>query len=268
MPNKTLLTIAGFDPSSGAGVTADLMVFAAHEFFGTSCITALTVQNTLVVRATQAIAPPTISATLDCLYDDLPPVGVKIGMLGTADAVSAVAAFLTRIRQRSPVLVVFDPVLKSSSGKDLLDPAAHETLRKELLPAVDWITPNHDELHTLTGISDPTEAAHQLQRLGRELTVVVTGGHLDPPVDLLLEPGSSQVLIEGKHVVTSSTHGTGCAFSSALLCQLVLGSGPLEAVRSAKHYVSEALRTAIPIGTGHGPVSHLWPLHTKASQSC
>jgi len=257
---KTVLTIAGFDPSSGAGVTADLMVFAAHGLFGTSCITALTVQNTLGVIATHPVASHTLTSTLDCLYSDLPPVGIKIGMLATADIVSAVVAFLTRIRQQTPVLVVLDPVLKSSSRKDLLEPNAIRTMRYELLPQVDWITPNVDELGPLLGPQFDRDtsldtAGAQLQELAPKLTVVLTGGHLDPPNDVLFEPGSASQILPGKRIQTASTHGTGCAFSSALLSRLVLGDQPLQAAQAAKSYVVQAMLSATPLGAGHGPLN-------------
>lgn len=265
LQTKTLLTIAGFDPSSGAGVTADLMVFAAHGFFGTSCITALTVQNTLGVLATHAVAADTLSTTLDCLWSDLPPAGIKLGMLATAETVFAVADFLTRIRRREPLTVVFDPVLKSSSGKDLLDPSALETLRNKLLPLVDWVTPNIAELGSLLGREvhpgpDLITAASKLQHLGSSLAVVVTGGTLDPPDDLLLLSNSTHYMLRGQIIETTSTHGTGCAFSSALLSRLVLGDDPLQAASAAKSYVAQAMRLALPLGEGHGPLNHLWPL--------
>src|SRR5580698_8027237 len=134
----TVLTIAGFDPSSGAGVTADLMVFAAHGLFGTSCITALTVQSTVGVRATQPVAGEVVRATLDCLQDDLPVAGIKIGMLATAENVAAVVDFLEGIRGQG-IPVVLDPVLRSSSGRELLDAAGVVLMRERLLPLVDWV---------------------------------------------------------------------------------------------------------------------------------
>src|ERR1700677_1518805 len=135
---RTVLTIAGFDPSSGAGVTADLMVFAAHGLFGVSCVTALTVQSTVGVMATDPIAAEVVRSTLDCLQADLPAAGIKIGMLSTASNVATVADFLTELRglhgQGTRVPVVLDPVLRSSSGRELLDPEGVTSLRERLLP--------------------------------------------------------------------------------------------------------------------------------------
>jgi hydroxymethylpyrimidine/phosphomethylpyrimidine kinase len=263
---QTVLTIAGFDPSSGAGVTADLMVFAAHGLFGTSCITSLTVQSTVGVLSSVTVLPETVGATLDCLVRDLPPVGVKIGMLATAATVEAVADFLNVLRGESRrVPVVLDPVVRSSSGRELLDPAGVVVLREKLLPLVDWVTPNLEELGVLTGRSvrrreDMVDAAFALQGMGSELNVMATGGHLDPPDDLLLSVEGEVVWLPGEKVAGRSTHGTGCALSSALLSRLVLGDAAKDAAALAKEYVAEAIRTATPMGEGQGPMNHLWPL--------
>jgi hydroxymethylpyrimidine/phosphomethylpyrimidine kinase len=263
---KTVLTIAGFDPSSGAGVTADLMVFAAHGLFGTSCITSLTVQSTVGVKGTTAVSAEVVRATLDCLASDLPAEGIKIGMLGTAANVTAVAEFLSGVRaERRRVLVVLDPVLRSSSGKELLDADGVTEMRESLLPLVDWVTPNVDELGVLVrrkveGREEIVEAALELQEMGWEMNVVATGGHLNPPDDLLVGAGGEQVWMAGKQLVSRSTHGTGCAFSSALLSRLVRGDEAENAAAMAKKYVAEAILRAAPMGRGIGPVNTLWPL--------
>jgi len=263
---QTVLTIAGYDPSSGAGISADLMVFAAHQLFGTSCITSLTIQSTIGVRSNHPIAPEILGATLDYLDADLPPAGIKIGMLGSAPLVKAVADYVARVRSRHPqVPVVLDPVLRSSSGRELLSAEGLELLRSHLLPLVDWVTPNLAELSLLTGYpvnhrADLLPAAQALQRTYPRLTVFATGGHLDPPDDLVCTAEGEEIWLAGEHVSTTSTHGTGCALSSAFLCRLVLGDSARAAAESAKRYVSEALRTATPIGHGNGPLNHLWPL--------
>lgn len=264
---KTLLTIAGFDPSSGAGITADLMTFAAHEHFGISAITSLTVQSTRGVRDSHPVSASTLRATLDCLEDDLPPAGIKLGMLGTAGLVTTVADYLEGVRQARPgVQIVLDPVLRSTSGRELLSAEGLSLLRSRLLPLVDWVTPNLAELALLTdqpAASRPEmeSAARTLQSGMPRLNVLVTGGHIDPPDDLLLPAGSdSSHWIPGKRMESTSTHGTGCALSSALVSRLVTGTPPLEAARLAKEYVAEAIRSAAPIGHGNGPLNHLWPL--------
>ncbi|MEO6817314.1 MAG: bifunctional hydroxymethylpyrimidine kinase/phosphomethylpyrimidine kinase [Edaphobacter sp.] len=263
---QTVLTIAGFDPSSGAGVTADLMAFAAHRLFGTSCITSLTVQSTIGVQASHPIRPETVRATLDCLHGDLPADGIKIGMLATEETVAVVADFLGELRSKGErVPVVLDPVLRSSSGTELLDEAGVRTLRERLLPLVDWVTPNIEELEILSGRrvaerGDVPGAAQALQELGSGLNIFATGGHLEPPDDFLLTAAGRTWWLPGTRVESASTHGTGCALSSALLSGLVQGKSAYEAAVGAKIYVAEAIRTAAGLGHGRGPLNHLWPL--------
>lgn len=273
-----VLAIAGFDPASGAGMTADLKVFAAHRLYGLSAITALTVQSTLGVRRSQPVDSGLLAETLDCLAhpdEDLPIAGVKIGMVGSAENVSVIADWLTRCglpRER----VVLDPVLVSSSGRELLDRPGIARVREQLLPRVGWITPNLGELACLTGL--PVEDREQMLAAARHLAseaglgVVATGGHLDPPDDLLVLPASfsrkagEQAADEGifwfpgQRIESRATHGTGCAFSSALLCHLVLGESPAAAVDCAKHYVRRAMLAAYPVGRGRGPLHHLYAL--------
>jgi hydroxymethylpyrimidine/phosphomethylpyrimidine kinase len=265
---KTVLTIAGYDPSSGAGVTADLMVFAAHGLFGTSAITSLTVQSTLGVAANHPVDADIVGHTLRCLEQDVPPAGIKIGMLATAHTVEQVARFLDEVRaQRGELLVVLDPVLRSSSGMELLDAAGVDLLQDRLLPLVDWITPNLDELALLTRrpVADREamlEAALLLQRT-TGASILAKGGHLAEdlsPDDLLLTPAGERSWLAGERIVTRATHGTGCALSSALLSRLVLGDPPRLAAEAAKRYLEGALHAAVPIGHGHGPMNHLWPL--------
>jgi hydroxymethylpyrimidine/phosphomethylpyrimidine kinase len=263
---RTVLTIAGFDPSSGAGVTADLMVFAAHGLFGISCITGLTVQSTIGVRATAPVSAEIVHDTLDCLQSDLPLAGIKIGMLATAANVVMVVEFLEMLRiEGRRVPVVLDPVLRSSSGRELLDADGVAVMRRRLLPLVDWVTPNMEELGVLTGHlvsrrEEMADAAQVLQMMGSELNVVATGGHLDPPDDLVVSAGGEVVWLPGERIVSQSTHGTGCAFSSALLSRVVLGDAAKEAAAMAKRYVAEAILTATPMGNGIGPMNLQWPL--------
>ena len=262
---KTVLTIAGFDPSSGAGVTADLMVFAAHGLFGTSCVTGLTVQSTLGVRSVAAVSSEVVRETLDCLESDLPAVGIKIGMLTSAANVRVVVEFLERVRAVRRVTVVLDPVVRASSGRELLDADGVGVLQERLLPLVDWVTPNLAEAEVLSGGSvlgreDVVDAARVLQGMGHGLNVVVTGGHLDSPDDLLLSAEGEASWLAGERVESRSTHGTGCVFSSALLSRVVWGDEGLDAVGKAKEYVAEAIRRAVPMGGGVGPVDSLWGL--------
>lgn len=260
-----VLSIAGYDPSAGAGVLADLKTFAAHGVYGMACITAITIQSTQGVRRVKPLPPDTVTETLDCLAGDVSFVAVKVGMLGTSTVAQAVLDWL----QSKPELpVVLDPVLKSSSGKDLLDSGGITILRRTGLARVNWITPNLPELEALTGhkvssgrAGRETAAARLLQLATEQgnpgLNIVVTGGHADKPDDLLLNREGAQ-WFPGQYIDTRSTHGTGCAFSSALAAALALGAGPESAVRQAKDYVTGALRHAISLGQGKGPLRHDW----------
>ncbi len=267
------LTIAGFDPSSGAGVTADLKTLAAYGIYGVAAITALTVQSTQGVREIDPIRPSLLRKTLECLASDVELAGVKLGMLASAGVVAEAEHFL-RTRPELRNRAVLDPVLRSSSGAALLDAEGTALLRERLLGVVGWITPNLDELALLTGVEvrsrEQIEAAakrlaHQAANAGNPgLAIVVTGGHLDRPDDFLLLDGQGS-WINGERIETHSTHGTGCAFSSALLAELVLRRTAGEAVEGAKRYVREALRGAHPVGQGHGPLHHLFAYTQSAS---
>ena len=286
-----VLSIAGFDPSSGAGFTADLKVFAAYGLYGVACPTGLTVQSTRGVVRTEAVSAALVSETLRCLEEDLPIVGVKIGMLGTAEVVRAVAEWLEGLEARRPgVPVVLDPVLRASSGAELLDPEALEELRTRLLPQVTAVTPNLPEaamlLNRMAQTADDREGMtavfargvlgvmHPPATKGEEAgsrrgAVVITGGHLPgAPDDYLLQEGEGSQAgnaewFRGEWIESRATHGTGCAFSSALLCGLVRGQAVREAVAGAKQYVREAMAAAYPLGHGKGPLHHLYALYAR-----
>ena len=276
---QSVLTIAGFDPSSGAGVTADLMVFAAHGLFGTACITALTVQSTLGVASTHPVDARIVADTLSCLDADVRPAGVKIGMVYSSYNINVICDYLelineidSRTENAIRVPIVLDPVIRSTSGSELLEADGVRLLRERLLPLVDWVTPNLDELAVLSagpvaGRDDIPGACRRLQTQrgqvpdGRRLGILATGGHLDSPDDFLLTPGGEELWLPGERVNTRSTHGTGCALSSAFLSRLVLGDTPTQAAIGAKSYVMGALKAAIPVGRGHGAIRHLWKLY-------
>jgi hydroxymethylpyrimidine/phosphomethylpyrimidine kinase len=261
---EVVLALAGFDPSSGAGITADLKTVAAHGHYGVACITALTAQTTRSVLRVEPVDPKVFRDTLEALAEDTPPAAVKIGMLATADLAFEVVDFLRRCR---PANVVLDPVLQSSSGAALLDAAGLDVLRDELLGLVDVVTPNLSEAETLSGIAvcdleSMKVAASKLIRLGAR-NVVVTGGHLEETSDVLLRSTDSEPQIfRGEKVCTANTHGTGCAFSTALACRLAEGMALKESVLAAKQYVTDALRHSYPVGKGTGPVNHLFRMRT------
>ena len=254
---RIVLAIAGFDPSSGAGITADLKVYEAHGLYGASAITALTVQSTQGVRRVEATSPEVLAETLDFLGEDLEISGVKIGMLATAENVDAVRRFLCGAGVARSY-VVLDPVLRSSSGKELFSAKGVSGMRQELLPQVGWLTPNTEELTVLTGLAagNRLEVEAAAERLAAEfpgLNLVVTGGHLESPDDYIRLATGERQWLPGHRIETTSTHGTGCVFSSALLARLVLGDSPAEAAAGAKAFVAEAMAAARPIGKGRGP---------------
>jgi hydroxymethylpyrimidine/phosphomethylpyrimidine kinase len=262
-----VLTIAGFDPSSGAGVSADIKTIAAHGCYGIACITALTVQSTAGVRRVEAVDAGLVAETLTELASDVQIAAVHIGMLGSAKVVRAVVDFL--VAHRIPN-VVLDPVLKSSSGTALVDAAGARLLIDELLPLSTIVTPNIDEASFLTGlpVTDPEQmraAARKLHEMGAS-AVVVTGGHLEKAIDLLSFTGSrgiEQELFKSARLKSSSTHGTGCAFATAVACHLAMGRGLPEAVLLAKAYVAAAIGNAHPLGHGIGPVHHLYRMQQQ-----
>lgn len=264
-----VLTIAGFDPSSGAGITADIKTIAAHSCYGVACISALTVQSTSGVRRMEPVAAALVAETLDELAADMEIGVVKIGMLGTAKIVKAVVDFLER--QRVPQ-VVLDPVLKSSSGTELLDAAGEKLMRERLLALATVTTPNLDEAARLVGgpVRNPEEmktAAAKLHGMGAK-NVVITGGHLDKAIDLLSFTNSrgsiEQEVFKAERQRSKSTHGTGCAFSTAMACHLALDRGLPEAVLLAKAYVGAAISNAQPLGRGIGPLHHLYRMNQPA----
>jgi hydroxymethylpyrimidine/phosphomethylpyrimidine kinase len=266
-----VLTIAGFDPSSGAGVTADIKTMAAHGCYGVACITAMTVQSTSGVRRVEPVDAELIAETLEELAGDVPIAAVHIGMLGTAKVAKTVAEFLGRRSGKTKLPnIVLDPILKSSSGTDLLDAPGIKILIEKLIPLADVITPNVDEAGALTGlkVSDLDEmkaAAAKLHEIGA-VASVVTGGHLDKAIDLLsfkTKNGVEQEVFKAERQRSNSTHGTGCAFATAIACHLALDRGLAEAVLLAKTYVTAAITAGHPLGRGVGPVHHLYRMNEQ-----
>ena len=261
-PIPVVLSIAGYDPSSGAGITADIKTIAAHGCFAVTCATSLTVQSTRGVKRVHPLPGELIQQTLQDLAADFDLAAVRIGMLGSAEAAEAVADFLAATR---PPVVVLDPIVRSSSGADLLDSRGVQVLRERLLPLATVTTPNLAEAAALTGleVGDPAQmrmAARRFHELGA-LQVVITGGHLPHPVDLLSVQAENEVRQEefpGRRLESRSTHGTGCAFASALACNLALGLKLAEATRLSGEYVRQAIVYAYPLGKGIGPLNHLY----------
>ncbi len=259
-----LLTIAGFDPSCGAGVAADLKTFAAHNCYGVAAVTALTIQSTLGARAVHAIPSATLRAQLDALVEDVSVAAVKIGMLANRANAAVVADFLDA---RKFVHVVLDPVSRPTAGSaELLDAAGLKFVRDELLRRASVITPNIPEAEFLTGLE--VKDLQGMKAAGKKLiemgarAVIVTGGHLDKPIDVLCE-GNDVDVFGGEHVKSLNTHGSGCTFSSAIAAQLASGLQLRQAVILAKAYVTKAIEKSYQIGKGAGPLNQLFRFHQE-----
>lgn len=254
------LTIAGSDPSGGAGIQADLKTFSALGAFGTSVITALTAQSTVGVTGVHVVPPEFVAQQLDTLVADVRIDAVKIGMLADAAVATTVGRFLEAHR---PPIVVLDPVMVATSGDRLLADDAVEAVRA-LLPLASVITPNLGEAAVLLDgpvardVDEMLVQAAALRGLGAE-RVLLKGGHLDDEtaVDVLAEPSAS-TLLEAPRIPTRNTHGTGCTLSSALAALRPQRDAWLDTARDAKAWLTEALRHAdeLEIGHGHGPVHH------------
>ena len=260
-----LLTIAGFDPSCGAGVAADLKTFAAHNCYGVAAVTALTVQSTQGVRAVHATPSATLRAQLDALVEDVAVAGVKIGMLANRANAAAVADFLDAHKFMH---VVLDPVSRPTAGPaELLDAAGLKFVRDELLGRASVITPNMPEAEFLTGLE--VQDLQGMKAAGKKLlemgarAVIVTGGHLEKPSDVLCE-GTEIDVFGGDHVKSPNTHGSGCTFSSAIAAQLASGQQLREAVILAKAYVTKAIEKSYHVGKGAGPLNQLFRFHQEA----
>lgn len=263
-----VLTIAGLDPSGGAGILADVKAMSACGTYGMAVVAALTAQNTCGVSGWQPVAPDFVRAQIDAIFEDIRVDAVKIGMLGTPEVIDAVAEALERHR---PPFIVLDPVMVAKGGDRLLAKEAESALCERLLPLTTVITPNLPEAAVLAGEAEirergemPALARKLLDRLAPDAWVYLKGGHLteaESP-DLLLSRETS-LTFEASRIATKNTHGTGCTLSAAIAAQLGRGESVPEAVRKAKAYVYEAIAHAdeLSVGHGHGPTNHfaaLW----------
>lgn len=263
MAPPRLLTIAGSDSGGGAGIQADLKTFAAHGAYGMSAITALTAQNTREVRAVHAAPPDFVAAQIDAVFEDIGVDAVKIGMLAGADLVRAVAGRLRRHLQGARAIpVVLDPVMIAKSGAALLRDDAVEALAEELIPLATLVTPNLPELERLTGL--PVESEEDRRRAAEALAsrgpaILAKGGHAEGAevVDLLWTAGGWHRFVHPR-IATTATHGTGCSLSSAIAARLGRGEDLPRAVEGAIAWLQGAMAAAYPLGTGHGPVDHLY----------
>jgi hydroxymethylpyrimidine/phosphomethylpyrimidine kinase len=255
---KTALTIAGSDPSGGAGIQGDLKTFAAHGVYGMAVITALTAQNTVGVRGAHDVPPDFVRAQLEAVLDDLPVGAAKTGMLSVPATIEAVASVLA---DRGLPFLVVDPVMVATSGDPLLRDDAVDVLVARLFPLATLITPNVPEAERLTGrkirtVGQMREAAEALVRRGAR-GVLITGGHLagDRVVDLLHAGGAFREYAAAR-LDTPHTHGTGCALAAAIAAHLARGVALPDAVARARAFVRRGIERAVVLGSGHNPLNH------------
>ena len=263
-PLPRLLTIAGSDSGGGAGIQADLKTFAALNTYGMSAITAVTAQNTVAVTAVHELPADFVAAQIDAVATDIGIDAAKTGMLANAEIVEAVAQ---RVRAHGIANLVVDPVMVSKSGASLLHPSAQAALRNSLLPLALIVTPNAPEAAAITGLevtneAEARDAARAIQAMGARC-VLVKGGHLagEETLDTFFD-GTHFETLRAPRIATSNTHGTGCTYSAAIAAYLGKGHEPFEAVQAvqaARAYLQQAIETSFPLGSGHGPLNHLWP---------
>lgn len=257
---RVVLSIAGFDPSGGAGILADIKTFAAFGCFGTAAITSVTFQNTTAVYGSQHQSAECLRGQIEPIVTDFDISAVKIGMLPTADTIGVTAEAIERHHLRN---VVLDPVIRSTSGYDLIDDDAARCVVERLFALADVVTPNMAEAERLTQLSvknveDMETAALRLREMGAR-AVLLKGGHLTgDAVDVLADVSGTR-LYTAPRIETSSTHGTGCTLSSAIAALLAQGHGLREAIERAKEYLTTAIRTAPGLGHGAGPLNHFPP---------
>jgi len=251
------LTIAGSDPSGGAGIQADLKTFCAFDVYGAAVVTSLTAQNTTGVRGRVDVAPAFVVAQLDAVLDDLDVAAAKTGLLPTRDIVEAVAE---RLRSSPLPYVVVDPVLAATAGDALSEPHVVDAIRDRLLPVATLVTPNLDEAAALTGrpvrdLAGMRDAARALDALGAR-AALVKGGHLAGTAHDVLATADGIEELAAPRVATGPTHGTGCTLSAAIAALLARGVPLRDAAARAKAYVTRALAAAAPIGRGALPLAH------------
>jgi hydroxymethylpyrimidine/phosphomethylpyrimidine kinase len=260
---RVALTIAGSDSGGGAGIQADLRTFSFHCVHGTSALTCVTAQNTIGVSRVDALPPEAVAAQIEAVLEDIGVQGVKTGMLLNEAIIEVVAQQVDKWGLKS---LVVDPVMVSRTGAQLIDDRAIATLKNLLLPQAAILTPNRYEAQILSGLEINTleqmkAAAEQIYQLGPAAVLLKGGGMVGAlrGVDVWFE-GKTWEVLRTETVETRNTHGTGCTLSAAIAAQLALGKDSLTAVRCAKDYVTKALKYAIAIGRGTGPVGHFFPL--------
>ncbi len=256
---KTVLSIAGSDCSGGAGIQADIKTIAAHNMYAMTVITALTAQNTTGVYWVIDTPPDFMGKQIDCIFTDIPPDAVKIGMVSTVEIIECVAE---RLKFYGAENIVVDPVMVSTAGSRLLSESAINALTTELLPLGKILTPNIPEAQVLTGLSIETREEMSLAaaKLGKMFhsAILIKGGHLVDSADDLLLVDNREKWFQAERILNPNTHGTGCTLSSAIACNLA-GNSPMEqAVSRGKAFVLGAIKNGMDLGKGPGPLNHCY----------
>lgn len=264
---KTALTIAGSDSSGGAGIQADIKTMMANGVFAMSAITALTAQNTTGVTGILEVSPEFLKEQIDCVFTDIRPDAVKIGMVSSSGLITAIAEKLKEYHAEN---IVVDPVMVATSGAKLISDDAVATLKEKLLPAADILTPNIPESEVLSGMQVKTEEdmikAAEMISTKYHCAVLVKGGHqLNDANDLLYRDGSYR-WFHGKRIDNPNTHGTGCTLSSAIASNLAKGFSMDESVERAKEYISGALGAMLDLGGGSGPMDHGFDIQSRFTE--
>ena len=257
MKLKVALTIAGSDCSGGAGIQADLKTMTVNGVYAMSAITALTAQNTRGVRAIQAVTPEFLAEQLDAIFEDIPPDAVKIGMVASSAHIRVIA---NRLRHYNAQRIVVDPVMVATSGANLIQSDAVETLMHELFSLATLVTPNLPEAQVLAQMRIAHEAERRIaaKRIGDayHCSVLLKGGHGQSTATDWLYTDGEWICFEGERIANPNTHGTGCTLSSAITAHLAKGCSLVDAVQRAKAYVTGAIAAGLDLGQGAGPLHH------------
>ena len=256
---KKVLTIAGTDPTGGAGVQADLKTMMAHKVYGMSVITALVAQNTMGVYDIMEVTPNFLAEQFDCVFEDIYPDAIKIGMVSSPELIKTI---VQKLKEHNDLTIVVDPVMVSTSGSRLLADNALKLLKEELIPLATIITPNIPEAEVLTNLTiDSKEAmikAAKVISTWYDGYILIKGGHFEDRADDLLYYQGNITWLESEKINNPNTHGTGCTLSSAIASNLALGYSIEESVQQAKEYITGALKANLDLGHGSGPVNHCW----------
>lgn len=259
-----ILTIAGSDCSGGAGIQADLKTFSAHGLFGMSVVVSVVAENTVTVTSVENISTKVVADQIDCVFTDIYPKAVKIGMLSSVDIMKEVAKKLKEYKAQN---IVLDPVMYAKNGHPLMDVENIETLIKEVVPVADLITPNIPEAEHISGmkienLDDMKQSVMKIIEMGCK-AVLIKGGHSSGDAVDLLYDGKEFYTLTTQRIDTKNTHGTGCTLSSAIASNLAKRHDMYNSVKLAKDYVTVAIKNSLNLGSGCGPTHHFYEMYEK-----